>query len=189
MLTLPNNAKKLLLHCCCAPCCGGIIERLLDSGITMTVFFYNPNIDTKEEYERRKIEVVRFCQKNNVPFFDGDYDQNLWIKNVTGLEKEPERGKRCSVCFDMRLVRSALYAQDNGFNLFATSLSISRWKDINQVHASGRRAASQYPNLLFWDFNWRKEGGQQKSLAVTAREHFYQQNYCGCVYSTRALKP
>ena len=182
-LIVPNNEKRVLLHCCCAPCTGGIIEALIESQIDLTLFFYNPNIHPKSEYEIRKGEIIRFAQKAGVPFFDADYDQNAWFNRVKGLELEPERGKRCSVCFDMRLERSALFASENGFKIFTSSFGISRWKNIDQVNASGVRAASHHTDLTYWTFNWRKQSGSQRMSEVAKREQFYQQKYCGCIYS------
>ena len=95
-MVMPLDETKLLLHCCCAPCSGGIIESLLESGIELTVLFYNPNIHPEEEYERRKGEIVRFIGKKDIPFVDSDYDPDIWFKRIKGLEAEPERGRRCS---------------------------------------------------------------------------------------------
>ncbi len=157
-LTMPNNGKKLLMHSCCAPCAGEIMEAVAASGIDTAIYFYNPNIHPREEYEIRKEENIRFAEKLGFDFIDADYDKDNWFERVKGLEDEPERGKRCTVCFDMRFERSALYAKENGFDVFATTLGISRWKDLNQINNSGLRAANRYNNLTFWDFNWRKQG-------------------------------
>jgi len=118
-------------------------------------------------------------------FIDADYDKDNWFKRIKGLENEPERGERCTKCFDMRFERSALYAHENNFSLFATTLGISRWKDLDQVNNSGLRAADRYSGLNFWDFNWRKAGGSPRMIEISKREEFYQQEYCGCVYSLR----
>lgn len=182
-LTLPNNEKELLLHVCCAPCSGGIIERLLESKIKPTIFFYNPNIYPEKEYILRKDSVMHFCQKKNVSLIDGDYDHDRWLKETKGFENEPEKGKRCDACFKIRLNKTANYASQNNFTVFATSLSISRWKDMEQVHRAGKEAIKNYPEITFWDFNWRKNGGEEKAREVTLRENFYKQKYCGCIYS------
>lgn len=184
-LTMPNNGKKLLMHSCCAPCAGEIMEAVAASGIDTTIYFYNPNIHPREEYEIRKEENIRFAEKLGFDFIDADYDKDNWFERVKGLEDEPERGERCTVCFDMRFERSALYAKENGFDVFATTLGISRWKDLNQINNSGLRAANRYNNLTFWDFNWRKQGGSSRMLEISKQEKFYKQEYCGCVYSLR----
>jgi predicted adenine nucleotide alpha hydrolase (AANH) superfamily ATPase len=182
---LPNDADNLLLHSCCAPCSGEVMQRLLDAGITYTIYFYNPNIHPLKEYELRKNENIRFSEKNNVPFVDGDYDKDEWFKRAKGMEFEPERGIRCTMCFDMRFERTALYAHEHGFTVFTSSLGISRWKNMEQINDSGIRAASHYPNMTYWTFNWRKDGGSQRMIEISKQEHFYQQEYCGCIYSLR----
>ena len=184
-LETPNGQNRLLLHSCCAPCAGEIMEAVAASDMETTVFFYNPNIHPIEEYEIRKRENKRFCDQLGFEFVDVDYDKENWFKRIKGLEDEPERGDRCTKCFDMRFERSALYAHENDFPLFATTLGISRWKDLDQINDSGLRAAKPYKNLIFWDLNWRKKGGSSRMIEISKREEFYQQEYCGCVYSLR----
>ena len=184
-LETPNGESSLLLHSCCAPCAGEIMEAVAASDIDTTVYFYNPNIHPIEEYELRKEENKRYCEALNFKFIDADYDKDNWFDRVKGLEDEPERGERCTKCFDMRFERSALFAHENNFSLFATTLGISRWKDLDQVNNSGLRASKRYENLTFWDFNWRKQGGSSRMIEISKREEFYQQEYCGCVYSLR----
>mgnify|MGYP001965316750 FL=1 len=184
-LETPNGESSLLLHSCCAPCAGEIMEAVAASDIDTTVYFYNPNIHPIEEYELRKEENKRYCEALDFKFIDADYDKDNWFDRIKGLEDEPERGERCTKCFDMRFERSALFAHENNFSLFATTLGISRWKDLDQVNNSGLRAANRYDNLAFWDFNWRKQGGSSRMIEISKREEFYQQEYCGCVYSLR----
>ncbi|MBF0531751.1 MAG: epoxyqueuosine reductase QueH [Candidatus Omnitrophica bacterium] len=176
-------AKKLFLHICCAPCSAGIIEGLIENAWEIRVFFYNPNIFPLEEYLRRKNEVARFLESRGIPWIDGDYDHEQWSSAVQGLEKEPERGQRCAVCFSLRLSAAAAAAVKNGFYLFATTVGISRWKDIEQVNAAGRASAALYSGLTFWDMNWRKGSGSLRMAETAKRENFYRQKYCGCVYS------
>lgn len=184
-LTLPDQRKKLLLHSCCAPCSGEVMEAMLASDIDFSIYFYNPNIHPDREYEIRKDENIRFAEKHGIEFIDADYDRDNWFERVRGLEQEPERGIRCTVCFDMRFERTALYAHEHGFDAITSSLGISRWKDMDQINRSGVRAASRYPELIYWTYNWRKGGGSARMLEISKREHFYQQEYCGCVYSLR----
>tara|TARA_Y100001970_G_scaffold173134_1_gene211589 strand:+ start:124 stop:792 length:669 start_codon:yes stop_codon:yes gene_type:complete len=184
-LEMPNKESKLLLHSCCAPCAGEVMEAVAASDIDTTIYFYNPNIHPKEEYEIRKDENIRFAEKLGFDFIDADYDKDNWFERVKGLEDEPERGERCTVCFDMRFERTALYAHENNFKIFATTLGISRWKDLEQINNSGLKAAKRYNSLGFWDFNWRKQGGSSRMLEISKKEKFYKQEYCGCVYSLR----
>ena len=184
-LELPHGADKLLLHSCCAPCSGEVMEALISSSINFSIFFYNPNIHPVQEYEIRKLENVKFADKHHIPFIDADYDKDNWFARAKGMEWEPERGKRCSMCFDMRFERTALYAHEHGFPVICSSLGISRWKDMNQINESGLRAASHYPDMDYWTYNWRKSGGSERMYEIAKREAFYKQEYCGCVYSLR----
>lgn len=184
-LPLPGGHKKVLLHSCCAPCSGEVMEAMLASGIEYTIYFYNPNIHPLKEYELRKEENIRFAEKFGVPFIDADYDRDNWFERARGLEWSPERGERCTMCFDMRFERTALYAHENGFPVMTSCLGISRWKDMKQINSCGIRAAAAYPDLMYWDFNWRKGGGSSRMIEISKRESFYQQEYCGCVYSLR----
>ena len=117
-LDLPGEDNNLLLHSCCAPCAGEIMEAVAASDIKTTVYFYNPNIHPLAEYEIRKDENKRFCDKLGFEFIDADYDKDNWFERIKGLENEPERGKRCTECFDMRFERSALYAHENNFGVY-----------------------------------------------------------------------
>ena len=133
----------------------------------------------------RKQENIRFCEKLGVPFVDGDYDVKNWFEKAKGMEFEPERGKRCTMCFDMRFEVSAQYAHKNDFPIFSSTLSISRWKNKEQIDSCGHRAAKRHPQLEFWSYNWRKDGGSERMYEISKKESFYQQQYCGCIYSLR----
>ncbi|MBC8954276.1 hypothetical protein Xenpb_03035 [Xenorhabdus sp. PB62.4] len=151
-LPLPNGHNKVLLHSCCAPCSGEVMEAMLASGIDFTIFFYNPNIHPLKEYELRKDENIRFAEQMGIPFIDADYDRDNWFERAKGMENEPERGIRCTMCFDMRFERTALYAHENGFSVITSSLGISRWKNMQQINECGVRAASHYPDLMYWEY-------------------------------------
>jgi epoxyqueuosine reductase len=181
----PSGEKRVLLHSCCAPCAGEVMEAMSSIGIDFSIFFYNPNIHPRDEYELRKQENIRFAEKLGVEFIDADYDTDNWFARVKGLEWEPERGKRCSVCFDLRFERTALYAAEHDFPIFTSCLGISRWKNMEQINTSGTTAASHHTGLSYWTYNWRKKGGADRMLEISKREQFYQQEYCGCVYSLR----
>lgn len=183
----PHGEKRVLLHSCCAPCSGEIMETLLALGMDYTVFFYNPNIHPRKEYELRKTENQRFAEEHHIPFIDADYDRDHWFSRTQGLEFERERGKRCEQCFDLRFERTALYAYEHDFKVFTSSIGISRWKDLQQVNQCGLRAAARYPGLTYWTYNWRKQGGSQRQIEIAHREHFYQQEYCGCAHSLREV--
>lgn len=184
VLPMPGGAKRLLLHSCCAPCAGEIMAALAASDIETTLFFYNPNIHPAAEYQLRKEENIRHAEKLGMAFVDADYDIDNWFKRTKGLEDEPERGRRCTACFDMRFERTADYARANDFAVISSTLGISRWKDMTQINNCGERAAAAR-GIVYWTFNWRKSGGSQRMLEIAKSENFYQQEYCGCVYSLR----
>ena len=184
-LKLPKGKHKLLLHSCCAPCSGDIILRLKESAIDFSIYFYNPNIHPEREYMIRKEENKKFALKHEISFIDADYDKDNWFELTKGMEWEPERGKRCSACFDMRFIKTASHAQKNGFDVISSTLGISRWKDFNQINNSGVKAADQFDKISYWTFNWRKQDGSKNMLILSKNEEFYMQEYCGCVYSLR----
>ena len=184
-LVPPNGDTKVLMHSCCAPCAGDLMERMVEDGLDLTIFFYNPNIHPKREYEIRKNENIRFAEKMGIDFIDADYDVQNWFKRAKGMEFEPERGIRCTACFDMRFERTALYAYENGFSTITSSLGISRWKNMEQINESGCRAADHYEGVEYWTYNWRKGGGANRMYEIAKRENFYKQEYCGCIFSLR----
>lgn len=185
VLEAPGGAKKVLLHSCCAPCSGEVMEAIRASGIEFAIYFYNPNIHPKEEYELRKSENIRFAEKHGIPFVDADYDTDNWFARAKGMEWEPERGARCTMCFDMRFERTALHAYEHGFPVITSCLGISRWKNMDQINGCGEKAAAKYPGLSYWTINWRKKGGAARMLEISKDERFYMQEYCGCIYSLR----
>ncbi len=186
-LDLPEKyrGQTILLHSCCAPCSCAVMQRLVEHEMHVTVLYYNPNIHPIDEYVRRKEENKIFAIKNNVQFVDLDYEPQEWFAGIAGLEHEPERGKRCTVCFSLRFERTALYAHEEAIPLFTSSLGMSRWKNFDQITACGKKAASLFPNVHYWDINWRKGGMQERRKALVTQEKMYQQDYCGCIFSQR----
>jgi len=188
---MTNNSENLikkcntLLHVCCAPCSGSIIESLLDKVVPITVFFYNPNIYPREEYDRRKKCLKEFALKKGLKYYDGDYDTANWEKAIRGYENAKEGGVRCQRCWYLRLVRAAHFAHSHNFNVFTSTLGISRWKPFDQICYFGEQAAKLYPNLEYLSYNWRKKGGSEQMHKIAKREGFYQQNYCGCKASLK----
>jgi predicted adenine nucleotide alpha hydrolase (AANH) superfamily ATPase len=156
---------------------------MLKTGIHPTLFFYNPNIFPLEEYEKRKSECVRHAGMLGLDFVDADYEHDKWLDGIKGLENEPERGKRCLECFKIRLTVAARYAFENRFEVFATTLSTSRWKSLEQINEAGRFAASHFPCLTFLSENWRKGGLSERRRELIKLYGFYNQTYCGCEFS------
>lgn len=184
-LEVPGNAKEILLHTCCAPCSSAIIECLMQHDIRPTIYYCNPNIYPLEEYNIRKNECSRYAQLLGLNIIDADYNHEAWRCTVQGLEGEPERGGRCLQCFKMRLLDTARYAHENGFSVITTTLASSRWKSLEQINQAGRYAVENYPDVIWWDQNWRKGGLSERRIAIIKEYGFYNQQYCGCEFSMR----
>ena len=178
--------KKLLLHSCCGPCSTVVIERLKDD-FDVTVFYFNPNIEPKEEYEKRKVEQQKVCEFFNVPFIDYDYDNAGWHKFVEGLENEREGGDRCEKCFLFRLNCTAKYAKENGFEIFATTLSVSPHKNTLVINKVGEKFSKEI-EIEFLPENFKKKDGYLRSINPSKELELYRQNYCGCSFANWNLK-
>jgi epoxyqueuosine reductase len=148
-----------------------------------TLFFFNPNIYPQTEYNQRKEECIRYAEKQALQFIDGDYNHEQWLRQMAGLEKEPERGRRCLQCFKVRLYATALIASEFHFPQFTTTLTGSRWKSIDQITEAGKWAAAQCQNIDFWDKDWKKGGLTERRKILLQENNFYNQQYCGCEFS------
>jgi len=175
---------KILLHDCCAPCGAYVLDQLLKSGYEVTVFFFNPNIFPEEEYTWRKSEMKKYCAKRKVNFIDGDYNHEDWVDYVKHLKDEPERGKRCKLCFAIRLGETAQKASELGIDKIATTLSISPWKLTEMINEAGDEVAPMY-GVEFMKFDWKKDDGYKKACLLSKDEGFRRQDYCGCEFSMR----
>lgn len=175
---------KLLVLSCCAPCSCGAIKHLVEKGVQVSVLFYNPNIFPQAEYEKRRDEQERLCRTLGAQFVELPYKHEKWQQAIKGLEHEPERGKRCSICFYMRLKAAAQYARKHHFDLFTSVLGTSRYKDINQVNEQAQRAWME-EGTPYWANSWRKRGLSELRQALIQEFKLYQQDYCGCEYSRR----
>ncbi len=175
---------KLLLHSCCAPCSSYVIDYLHDY-FNITIFYYNPNIYPQEEYEKRKEEQIRFIKNySDVSFMDCDYDNDLYNDIVSGLEDEPERGKRCTKCFELRLGKTADMAKENNFDYFCSTLTVSPYKNSKLINEIGNDLSLKYGiKWLYSDF--KKNDGYKKSIMFSREYNLYRQDYCGCIYSKR----
>ena len=134
---VPFGETKVLLHTCCAPCSSAIIECLMQHGVTPVIYYCNPNIYPREEYEIRKNECTRYAQSLGLEIVDADYDHENWLEAVRGLENAPERGGRCLKCFKLRLLRTAEYAAAHGIRVITSTLASSRWKSLDQINEAG----------------------------------------------------
>ena len=175
---------KVLLHSCCGPCSTTVIDFLVKY-FDVTVFYYNPNIEPKEEYEKRKKEQIRFIKEYNndkVNMIDSEYENDKFAKLTKGLENEPEGGARCAVCFKIRLEKTAQKAKAEGYDYFATTLTVSPYKNCDTINKIGYVLEKQYGvKYLCGDF--KKEEGYKKSINFSKEYNLYRQDYCGCHYA------
>ena len=189
----PEDISEVLLHACCAPCSSAIVEWMMANGIRPVIYYFNPNIWPREEYEIRKQESKRHAESLGLRWIDGDYNHEEWLGGVCGLESEPERGRRCERCFTLRLIAAAKQAQALGIEYFTTTLASSRWKSLEQINRAGliaEQTVSQsplpnQPSPKFWAQNWRKGGLYERRNQLLKEYQFYNQQYCGCEFSMR----
>lgn len=177
--------KKLLLHACCAPCSSYVLEYL-EEQYDITVFYYNPNITEKEEYIKRVNEINRFVSEApfaaNVKIIEGEYEPYMFFEISKGLENEPERGKRCYKCYELRMDKTARFAKENCYDVFTTTLSISPHKNAKWLNEIGMRLSEKYQvPYLYSDF--KKKNGYTRSIQLSKEYNLYRQDYCGCVFS------
>lgn len=188
-----NIVPTLLLHSCCAPCSSAVLKKL-SPYFNITIFYYNPNISPQKEYEKRKLEEINFIKKLNktkefnniseIKFLDCDYDNNIFFTSVKGLENELEGGKRCKVCYKLRLEETAKVAKLNKFDYFSTTLSVSPYKNSQLLNEIGKNLSEEYNiNYLFSDF--KKENGYKTSIELSKENNLYRQDYCGCMFSLK----
>ena len=182
-MTEELNIDRVLLHACCAPCSSAIVEWMLNNGVQPTIFYFNPNIYPREEYEIRKEESKRHAESLGISWIDGDYDHDGWLSGICGLEQEPERGRRGELCFTLRLTAAARKARELGIEWFTTTLASSRWKSLEQINRAGLVAEQSVPGTRFWARNWRKGGLQERRNQLLREYGFYNQQYCGCEFS------
>ena len=175
---------RLVLLSCCAPCSSGAIRQLADgqiSGVSdFIVLFYNPNIFPESEYTKRMQEQIKYCEKLGVKYAVLEYDHDAWRDAVRGYESAPERGHRCSLCFEYRFRRAVKFARDNGYNAIASVFGVSRHKSQSQVDTSAQNVCDDVQYMpVTWDENLR--------VQINRESDFYRQNYCGCEFSIRKI--
>ncbi len=176
---------RLLLHSCCAPCSSYVLEYL-SQYFSITVYYYNPNIDTAEEYAKRAAELRRFVSElpvvNPITVEVGEYEPESFYEAAHGLEAEPEGGARCEACFRLRLGEAARKAVELGADYFTTTLSISPLKDAQLLNALGAEYSECY-GVAYLHSDFKKRGGYHRSVELSAEYGLYRQNYCGCIFS------
>ena len=182
-----SAGTKLLLHACCAPCSSAVLERIA-SHFEITIFYYNPNITNEEEYNKRVEELKRLIASINpkykVSLIEGRYNPQQFFDIAKGLENEPERGKRCYKCYELRLEETAKIAEELKYPLFCTTLTLSPHKNATWLNEIGERLNDKYDSVyLYSDF--KKKNGYKRSIELSREYNLYRQDYCGCIYSLR----
>lgn len=185
-----GRVPHLLLHACCAPCSSHCLE-FLSKYFKITVFYYNPNISPKEEYLLRINEIKRFVKEfkgeNEITLVEGNYEPERFFHAVKGLEKEPEGGKRCEVCFRLRLSEAAKIAKELNADYYTTTLSISPLKNAGLLNEIGKEEGSKL-GVSHLPSDFKKKGGYPRSIELSREYNLYRQNFCGCVYSLEESK-
>ncbi len=179
-----SMGKSVLVHICCSVDSHFFLQKLqkLYPDEKLVGFFYDPNIHPYSEYRLRLLDVKRSCEKLGVELIEGDYDYEGWLKAVSGLENEPEKGRRCSICFDNRLEESARKALEIGEKSLTTTLLTSPKKSIEQLRQRANKISEKY-NIDIITPDFRKGGGTSEQFAMAKRDMLYHQNYCGCMYA------
>ena len=180
-----DKRPSLLLHSCCAPCSSYVLEYIAKY-FEITLFYYNPNISLKEEFDKRVKELYKLLEldglKDDVKIVVPEYDNSEFYDMAKGLEDEPERGKRCYKCYKLRLENSAIYAKNHDFDFFTTTLSISPHNNADWINEIGEELSDKY-GVRFLNSDFKKKGGYQRSIELSKEYDLYRQDYCGCVFS------
>lgn len=182
-----DKVPTLLLHSCCAPCSSYVLEYL-SKYFEITIFYFNPNITEREEYQKRVIEQKRLItelkSKNPIHFLEGDYNPNRFFEIANGLEEEPEGGARCIKCYYQRLEETAKIAKEKNFDYFTTTLTVSPYKKSEKLNKIGSYLEEQY-QITYLHSDFKKKNGYKRSIELSKIYGLYRQDYCGCIYSKK----
>ena len=181
-----DHKPKLLLHSCCGPCSSSVIE-LLKKYFDITVYYYNPNIYPESEYRKRVEEQKKVLSIfNGLPLVEDTYDYSIYEEKTSGLENEVEGGKRCKNCIEFRMEKACIYAKENNFDYFTTTLSVSPHKNSKMINEIGFELENKYfMPYLYSDF--KKKDGYKRSIELSKEYNIYRQDYCGCKHSIKNL--
>lgn len=182
---LNGEVPKLFLHSCCAPCSSYTLEYL-SNYFDITVYYFNPNISPKAEFDKRFTEQKRLIEelpaKHPIKLVLGEYDYNDFLEIAKGYEDVPEGGERCFRCYRMRLESTAKLAKEQGFDFFCTTLSISPLKNSQKINEIGYEVAEKY-GIKWLPSDFKKKEGYKRSIELSREYQLYRQNFCGCVFS------
>ena len=174
-----DYTPTLLLHACCAPCSSACLKRLGDY-FFITILYYNPNITSKSEYEKRLLEVKKFIKEFKVKHENPE----TFLEITKGMEDVPERGERCYKCYELRLLETLKVAEENNFDYFTTTLTLSPYKNVDWLNEIGMRI-SQNSKVKFLNSDFKKKNGYKESIELSKKYKLYRQDYCGCIYSKK----
>ena len=181
---IKGTRPKLLLHSCCGPCSSYVIDYLKDY-FSITILYYNPNIEPKTEYEKRKQEQIKLIKEFNnkdINILDIDYDNESYRSVIKGHEKDLEGGERCHICYELRLSKTAKMAKELGYDYFCTTLTVSPYKNSYVINEIGEKLQKEF--LIQWLYSdFKKKDGYKKSIELSKKYNLYRQNYCGCLFS------
>ncbi len=184
-LARDGRVPRLLLHSCCAPCSSYVLEYL-SRYFYITVLYYNPNIFPPSEYALRVREQESLISRMDfvypVAFLEGSYRPETFYEAVKGLEGEPEGGKRCEKCYELRLLEAAKEAKAGDYDYFTTTLTISPLKSADKLNEIGRRLGTEY-GVAYLPSDFKKKNGYKRSIELSKEYNLYRQDYCGCVFS------
>ncbi len=178
-----GKRPRLLLHVCCAPCGSYVLEYLSDY-FDITLYYYNPNISPQEEFEYRFSELQRLVAEteSDTEVIRGEYESEKFSEIARGKESEPEGKERCFLCYRLRLMKSGIYAAENGFDYFTTTLSISPYKNAEKLNMIGREISKEV-GVRYLCSDFKKKNGYKRSIELSREHSLYRQDYCGCVFS------
>lgn len=183
-----NYRPKLLLHSCCGPCSSYVLSTLTDY-FDITVYFYNPNVYPNEEYNKRlkeQIKLINEMNNNKIDIAETFYDDEDYYAYIKGHEKDLEGGTRCHLCYFYRMEKTCIYAKENNYDYFTTTLSVSPYKNSKVLNEIGKSLEEQY-NVKYLYSDFKKKDGYKKSIELSKKYDLYRQDYCGCKYSIRKI--
>ena len=183
-----NYRPKLLLHSCCGPCSSYVLS-ILTNYFDITVYFYNPNIYPNEEYNKRlkeQIKLINEMNNNKIDIIETSYDDKDYYNYIKGHEKDKEGGMRCHLCYQYRMEKTCIYAKNNNYDFFTTTLSVSPYKNSKVLNEIGKSLEEQY-NIKYLYSDFKKKDGYKKSIELSKKYDLYRQDYCGCKYSINKI--
>ena len=187
---IKGTKPTLLLHVCCGPCSGNVLKEISEF-FDITIYYSNSNIYPDTEYFRRFHELENFIQcfnqdfNQNIQVVEKEYQPKEYLKDISQYKNEPEGGKRCLVCHDLRIKLAYEYAYNNNFPYYTTVMTVSSHKPSSYLNNLGLRLQNDYPTTKFLVADFKKENGQLLGIQIAKKYNLYRQNYCGCIFAKK----